>query len=271
MSYRTLISAAAFAMLTAAPAMVAVPALAADMPLPVKAPAPPPILVYNWSGIYVGVHLGGAWDSANWFEDATLSGSGGIGPAGFHDAAVNSAGILGGGQAGFNYQTGWAVWGFQADGSGAGISGTAACFPEVVGTVQSCRTRVESLGTVTARVGAAFNNVLLYALAGGAWEHERLANPCNTCGPGGTANNSLFFGSPWGWTAGAGVEWAFSPQWSAFVQYNFMDFGRRDLTFSTAPVGRLPLFTENVREDLSVVKVGVNYRFPWGPMLSPRY
>jgi outer membrane immunogenic protein len=233
------------------------PALAADM----SVKALPPIPVYNWTGFYIGAHVGGGWHSAAWFEDGMPSSPGfALGLPGLRDGTVNSSGVLGGGQAGFNYQIGSTVLGIEADGSGARILGSTACFPELVGTVQGCSTRVNSLGTVSARVGTTYYNLLLYFLGGGAWENERLQNLCDVCGPGGTPSSAIYSGTPWGWTMGVGVEYALPAGWSAFLQYNYVEFFRgRDLNFA----GTLP-FTENIRETLSVLKLGVNYRFEWG-------
>jgi outer membrane immunogenic protein len=92
---------------------------------------------------------------------------------------------LGGGQIGFDWQNGWAVFGIQADADAAGIRGATSCFPEVasipgvISSQQSCSTKIDALGTVTGRLGGAFHHTLYYVLAGFAWEHERLENPAN--------------------------------------------------------------------------------------------
>jgi hypothetical protein len=67
--------------------------------------------------------------------------------------------------------------GLQADADAAGIRGGSSCFPQVPNVPQSCTTKIDALGTVTARFGAAFDRTLYYVLGGFAWEHERLNNP----------------------------------------------------------------------------------------------
>jgi outer membrane immunogenic protein len=245
-------------------ALIGAPAVAADMA--VKAQPPLPLPPWSWTGFYVGGQIGGGWATTNWYEDASESGSSGIGPVGFQDGSVHSSGPLGGGQVGFDYQVGWAVFGIQADADAANISGSAGCFSEAPLTTQSCTTKIDALGTVTGRVGAAFDRVLVYALGGWAWENEKLQNPCSGC----VTSNFVFSGSASGATLGAGIEYAFAQNWSAFLQYNYMGFGTRDLafTFAAPAVG---LYTENVQESINVVKVGINYRFgPYGP-IATRY
>ena len=155
-------------------ALAATPGLAADM-LVKKAPPPPRAPAWSWTGFYVGANLGGGWAKTDWFED--VSGSGGGGPPGFQDASVSASSVLGGGQIGFDWQSGWAVFGIQADADAAGIRGSVSCFPQVANTPQSCSIKIDTLGTVTARFGAAFDKTHYYILGGFAWEHERLNNP----------------------------------------------------------------------------------------------
>jgi outer membrane immunogenic protein len=257
MMNRALVSATAFILLAIGPAV------AADMSFN----APPPVSIYNWGGFYVGAHVGADWDTVDWIEDAATSASGGVAGVGFHDAGVRASGVLGGGQIGFNYQTNWFVFGMQADISGADIEGSAPCFSEVVGTAQTCSTKVNALGTVTARLGASYHNALFYVLGGIAGADERLQNLCNVCGPLGTPTNAVFSSTRGGYTVGAGVEYAFAGAWSGFLQYNFVTLGTRDLTFSNQPPN-IPVpgfFSENIRENLNIIRAGINYRFIWGP------
>jgi outer membrane immunogenic protein len=251
--------------LVAALAAVAVtPSLAAD--ISIKAPPVRPVPAWSWTGFYLGGNVGGGWAKSDWFEDAASSGSGGAGAPGFQDASVHASGILGGGQIGFDYQNGWAVFGIQADAAAAGIRGDSRCFPEVVGMVQTCPTKIDAMGTVTGRIGAAFDRTLFYVLGGFAWEHERLDNLCNIC----TSLDSRFSGTKWGWTVGAGLEYALAGNWSAFVQYNYMGFGTRNqfLRSINPPGGRSE--TEVVRDNINVIKTGINYRFNWGPVTTDR-
>jgi outer membrane immunogenic protein len=245
-------------MIAAALAVVAMPAGAAD--LLVKARAPAPIPVWSWTGFYIGGNVGGAWAKSDWLEDPSLSGAGGPFP-GFVDASINPASFVGGGQVGFDYQTGRTVFGVQADADLTdNLKSTAGCFPQFAGDSFTCMTNIKSIGTVTGRVGAAFDRTLLYVLGGIAWEREQLDNACPACNAGApilfraeTTRN--------GWTVGAGVEYALAGNWSAFLQYNYMGFGTRDLQFTTLLSDGLSPFTEDIRDHINVVKAGINYRF----------
>jgi outer membrane immunogenic protein len=225
-----------------------------------KAPMVAAPIAYDWSGFYIGAHVGGGWKSNDWFEDATLTASGGIGPVGFRDASHDASGVIGGGQIGYNYQSGWVVFGIEGDVSGSGIKGTGGCFPQVIGTVQTCTTDVRWMATFTGRVGAAFNNALFYVKGGWAWADENLQNFCNNCGALGGPNTWQSSGHRDGGTVGVGIEYGFTPNWSAKIEYDYIAFGTRNTAF-TSPVGP---FTEDVRQNISLVKAGVNYRFNWG-------
>jgi outer membrane immunogenic protein len=245
-------------------------ASAADLPVPPAYAPPvytkaPPVAAFSWTGFYAGIHLGGGRSDTDWFDDGSAA-SLGSGVLGVHDASYHATGFLAGGQVGYNYQIGWTVLGVEADASWANLRGSMLnCFPEFVSILaQSCSTHTDALGTVTGRLGAAFDRALLYAKGGLAWAHENYANPCAAAvanvacvTPLATSTDSRV-----GWTMGAGVEYAFDRNWSIRAEYDFMDFGTRDESFLGIPPAS-PVLTENVRDRIQVVKVGVNYRFAY--------
>lgn len=218
--------------LLSATAMSAVGANAAD--LPVKAPPVPFVAAYNWSGIYVGGFIGGLWGQKEW---TFLNGN---------TTSHTADGFFGGGQIGFNWQISNWVLGAQADFGWTNASGSSSC-PNAAFT---CKTSIKHLGSLTGRVGYAFNEWLPYIKGGGAWTKDDY----EASGP------SLFTGSnsPWGWTVGAGLEWGFLPNWSTFIEYDYYDFGTNRITFSNA-AGVTDDFDS--KQQVHVVKVGVNYRF----------
>jgi len=235
--------------------LAAVPAEAADIG---KAPPFVPPDLPSWSGFFIGGFAANAWGNTAWFENEVGAGGG---PPGFKDASFSESGWLGGAQIGFNVQKGSFVWGAVADGSFGSLSGSSSCFPEIAGSIQSCNTKIDVLGTVVGRIGWAFGPAMIYGLAGWAWAPVNHTNFCNNCGTGGVptvaGSTDMLIN---GWTAGAGVEYSFARNWSAFVQYNYIDFGTWGATLGNTPA-ILPLFTENIRQNFSMVKFGINFSF----------
>ena len=137
-------------------------AMAAD--LPAKAYRPFPAEVFSWSGFYVGGHLGYGWSSNDWKVDD------GIGTFNIGSGTINGA--LGGAQVGVNWQTGPVVLGIEADFSLADMSGETCNF--TLGGSFLCSSKVERFGTITGRIGGAFDRTLLYLKAGGAWVRDTI-------------------------------------------------------------------------------------------------
>jgi outer membrane immunogenic protein len=224
-------------------------ASAADLPpAPPPAPAPyyrpaPPI--FSWTGFYLGLHGGGAFGKKDWSDPI-------LGSLGSHDVS----GGIAGGQIGFNYQAGPAVFGVEVDAAWAGLRGSHNLLgvPGIVG-----ETKVDFLGTVTGRLGAAWGMALLYVKAGGAWAHDKY--DITLAG----VNVASASETRWGWTIGTGLEYAFSPNWSAKVEYNYLDFGTKTVTFTG--IGGLT-GTADIKQNVNIVKAGFNYRFGGGPLYA---
>jgi opacity protein-like surface antigen len=235
---------------------LAAAASAADLPAPpVRASATIP---WNWSGLYLGAHVGSALSTTDISDP--------FGMALFGDQ-VRSPGFIGGGQIGYNYQLGSAVFGIEADLSKDVSDGTNTCFAVSGSTVSSnCRVRPDLYATLTGRLGYAAGPALFYAKGGAAWTHgavDMLFNQ-NNFGPGFTTavfNSSSSFDAT-GWTAGGGIEYALTPAWSTKLEYDYLAFGGRDVATPyvagnpsglTAPVA-------SVAEQVHQVKFGLNYR-----------
>ena len=125
---------------------------------------------------------------------------------------------------------------------------------------------VDWCATATGRIGYAFNNMLLYAKGGGAWMDVRytasaLAGGVVIIGPAIVDNTRS------GWTVGGGLEWAFTPNWSAKIEYNYLDFGSKTYNF-TAPGAAA---TAAIDSAYHLVKAGINYRFNWDGPVVARY
>ena len=234
---------------------IAVPASAADLPR--KGPAVAPIAVapiFNWTGFYIGGHLG--WGSAE--LEHTLNDDFFLFDAGTRFGGGRQDGFLLGGQIGFNYQVGQFVWGIEGQISWTDSGRDGAI--DIVGPLGGVNTIAHStdvnyIATLAARLGVAFGNSLFYVKGGGAFLDW--SSTVAFAGPN-VQNGSVSFGdTEFGWMVGVGLEYGFTPNWSAKIEYNFMSF---DLDESRFNVGG---FDGRINHDLDVqvIKFGINYRF----------
>jgi outer membrane immunogenic protein len=246
--------------LSAVAVLVSVPAFAADMAL--KAPPPPPP-VWSWTGWYAGVNIGGS------FGRDRDSSSYGVPAVPFASTSSNLDGVIGGGQIGYNLQSGSIVYGLEADIQGSSERGSssssntvpaggflALAFP-ITGTLSDTE-KLPWFGTVRGRLGLlASPTWLLYATGGLAYGEIR-SNETLTVGVGSAATS--FNTTRAGWTLGGGVEGVVSGNWTAKIEYLYMDFGTFNNTFPGlgvvfAPVNLSTHVTDNI------VRVGLNYHF----------
>jgi outer membrane immunogenic protein len=225
-------------------ALASGPALAADLParrqMPVKAPEPMAAPIFNWSGLYIGGHGGGAFSEKCFTAD------------GFDEGCHDGDGWLAGGQIGFNWQSGQFVFGLEFSGSAADITGSHAS-PGFFPPTASYNSDISSIFLLTGRIGLAFDRLLLYVNGGGAWVREELALVDNTMGFSDTVKKNRS-----GWTVGAGLEYGLSPNWSIAAQYNYIDLGDKDVFFPLAN------FNASSDQQIHLVTGRLNYRFNWG-------
>ncbi|WP_029352455.1 outer membrane protein [Bosea sp. 117] len=206
--------------IAAAALLAAAPAFAADMsqPYPTKAPAAIIAPAFNWTGFYLGVNAGYGWGSGSGLTD---------------DLGIDPDGWLAGGQIGVNYQFGNnVVLGAEADIQGSDFKDNDDFY--------GVRSKMDYFGTVRARLGYAFDNVLPYVTGGLAWGHNEIKYD------GFTSDKTHV-----GWTVGGGVEWGFAPNWTAKAEYLYMDFGDEYYDSIGADAG----LTANV------LRAGLNYKF----------
>lgn len=228
-------------------------ASAAD--LPVKAPvykAPIIAPVYNWTGFYVGLNLGGSWGRQDGDLIGALIGSG----------SNNLDGLIGGGQIGYNWQINQWVFGLEADFQGSGQKADGSfVIPPIVGIAggngltASYSDKLEWFGTVRGRVGYAFDRWLPYFTGGWAYGHGVLDGTA-TVTPAGAATAFSASHDYSGWTIGGGVEWAFANNWSAKLEYLYIDFGDGP----TVPVSATSSIVAGKMTD-NIIRAGVNYKF----------
>jgi outer membrane immunogenic protein len=166
-------------------------------------------------------------------------------------------GAVGGGQAGFNWQSGELVVGAEGDFDWSNLKGSisAQCTPCAVGANASLEHDVDWFGTARARIGYAADGWLVYATGGYAFGRVALKGTAT----GGGVNASLTQNAtPSGWTIGGGTELALGPNWSAKLEYLYVDLGT---VTSTIVVPGAPTLADSARIQMNVVRAGVNYRF----------
>jgi outer membrane immunogenic protein len=241
--------------------LISAPALAADLRPSVRAPVTTPVPYYNWSGFYIGGHVGGAWGE----EVNTIVTAPGFLLPGTR-IVTEESGFLGGGQAGVNFQMGAFVLGGEFDVSWSGVGGTVNTASLIPGVTVRSTGDVDWFATATGRLGFAASNMLIYVKGGGAWMDVRysaaaLAGGVVIIGPA-TIDDTRA-----GWTVGAGLEYGLTPNWSAKIEYGYLDFGSKTYTF-TAPGATA---TAAIDSQYHVIKGGINYRFSWGGPVAASY
>ena len=242
---------------------LATSAMAADLPR--KAPPVPvqPVQAVNWTGLYVGVHGGYSW--GKWEGDLTFDPGGG--PIEVFDPAhrtIDGHGWLAGGQVGFNYQVNAFVFGLEADASWTNLKGNGSFNTGPGDFNWQIGSQLDWFGTVRGRAGVAFDRFLIYATGGAAFGQSKadliVTNIIPCCLVTATASAKE---NHVGWTAGAGVEWMYSRNWSIKAEYLHVDLGAADYRFAGTTFVGTPHTTDSMLGDLKfdLVRAGLNYRF----------
>lgn len=235
-------------------------AFAAKLPpkMPANAYAAAPVAPVSWTGCHVGLHAGAGWNHARFSDPTGFN----IAPLGSTVNPDSDAGGIGGVQLGCDYQfaNNWVI-GLAGDFSWANISHDEVdpfFAGKVAGIPLTVHARTKSLGSVTARLGYAWDRYLLYAKGGPAWARDDYSVNNFACFIF-TACFSNANSTRSGWTAGGGFEWAFAPAWSVAVEYGHYGFGTESLLFvdPTKPFTA----TFGIKQDVDVVTIGINYRF----------
>ena len=221
-------------------------------------PVPPP--VWSWTGFYIGGHAGAGWGTTE-TTLTSLTGAG-VGPlvGGIALTQNDRSGFVGGGQVGYNYQAGWAVFGVQGDIAALSIDGTTSC----LGLGASCTAKSDWLATVTGRIGGVLaDHTLVYVKGGAAWlntSHSFAIPPVLGPAAFSVSSDSTSFG----WLLGMGAEYAFTPNWSAFIEYDYIDFDKANIALDFTPLVGVPAIANiDVKNKLSIAKIGLNYKFSY--------
>jgi high affinity Mn2+ porin len=213
------------------------PALAAD--LPIKAPAMKSI--YDWTGFYVGAHAGFSRGASN----AVLT-----------DPAASTArnvfnGMIGGVQAGYNYQlASGLLLGVEADISFPNFLTSNSVVSSLATERSAVTEQWDYVATARGRVGYATGSWLFYATAGLAWAGERFRDPPAI------GNDDKILHTRLGWAAGAGVEYGFAPHWSVKLDYLYSRFNSANITFPSGPQYASSM-------DFQSIRLGLNRKIDW--------
>ena len=207
-----------------------------------SAAAAEPPAVSRWTGFYAGVSAGAGWGSAEQTDSSIF------GP--FTSGPYHTQGPIFGLTAGYNWQAGAIVVGVETDLSFAAIKGVQDN-PGVC--IVSCRSEIEALGTVRGRAGVAWGEWLPFISGGLAYAKLR-ASEGPFLGLGGG-------GSEWvaGYTIGGGAEVKLGPQWSAKLEYLYVDLGKNEVWTNNLGFGVFA--RESLDVAAHIVRVGINYHF----------
>jgi outer membrane immunogenic protein len=285
---RTLIASAAFASLLAATG-----ASAADLPIYPKAV---PVVVYGWTGFYLGTNVGYSWGNGNTtgtyngVQRVTTYTTAAPSPvisdvftaldSGSLSGRADIKGFVGGGQFGYNWQFGSWLAGLEADIQGSGQSGRVPVATTLVtagavagvppGPGFAADYSLKWFGTARGRLGfLAAERLMLYATGGLAYGDVTGGSPTLAY-----SSSSLRAG----WTVGAGAEAALGSNWSVKFEYLYMDLGNVGgisantvtsyLSQANVPVAGQTRVTQqaynylfNTKFTDSIVRVGLNYKF----------
>jgi outer membrane immunogenic protein len=207
-------------------------------------------VVDDWRGLYVGGN-GGYGSSLNCFETELPR----------RDNCVMATGGAAGGQVGYRWQSNWWVFGVEAQGNWANLSGSAVSklFPG-----NSSRAQINGIGLFTGQVGYAWNSALVYVKGGSAVTADRY----NTFVTANNVLNGTASETRWGGTVGAGVEFGFAPNWSMALEYDHLFMGTRVMALSLPTVTPLAP-AEGIHQNVNLATARVNYR--WGAPLVAKY
>jgi outer membrane immunogenic protein len=258
----------------AAAASVATSALAADLPARTYTKAPVYVEpVFDWTGFYVGGNVGYSWGRSS---DTSTATNGAATTFVTTSGKSNLDGVVGGGQIGYNWQIQNWVWGLEADIQGTGEKGSrdficpaATCLPPAAlarpDLAATLSQKIDWFGTVRGRVGVlATPKVLLYATGGLAYGE---VNSGETIGTQAGFSNST---TNVGWTVGGGIEGAIGGNWTAKLEYLYVDLGHASGSFATTFTAlRGGVITSNYNSHVTdnILRVGVNYKFG-GPVVA---
>jgi outer membrane immunogenic protein len=228
------------------------PGLAADLPAAMPAKAPAYVPAFSWTGTYVGVNLGGVWSNFDYDPITTVNVSGFGSAIPRTSSSANS--FIGGGQAGYNWQLGSIVLGFEQDFQFTGLKSSftyAAAPGGALVAGDGFSTKYDYLGATRAKIGFAWDRVMLYA-AGGV-ETAVVDSTGNYVARAGGSPAAAFTDADkfyWGWTIGGGLEYAMTNNVFLGFDYRYFDLGGQTFNLGAVTPGAGLTSTVAVSEHL---------------------
>jgi outer membrane immunogenic protein len=219
--------------------------------------APPAPIGYSWTGCHIGIEGGGAWGTSRHTQADPARPNFGL-PL---TDNFNVTGAMLGGTAGCDFQFSQWVLGAEGDLSWTNKKGSSHLIPPFNPAANTFETSEKWLDTLRARFGVAWDRWLLFGTGGLAIANETV----DLCSPlalsCGSASQNVY-----GWTLGAGVEYAFSSNWSLKLEYLYVDLGKSHFPEILAPAvaGGLGFFQgRDVTLTNQIVRVGLNHKLDW--------
>lgn len=235
-----------------------------------KAPAPAP--VFTWTGFYIGGFLGGAWADSQSVASDPCGPAGAVvcGAVGNYNGVAPvpfdlSSSVIAGATAGYNWQVNSFVLGVEAESGYMRLRGSRIMNPLGLNDTLASTTIGDWYAVFAGRLGVTVDRALLYVKGGAAW--TRNTNGVVDANPVGATINTTTSHDVWGWAAGAGIEYAFTPNWSVKGEYLYLGVAKsfRD-TGVVLPAGVVD-YVISSNPNIQTAKIGVNYRFG-GPVVA---
>jgi len=255
---------------TAALAFVALTAPANAADLPVKAPPIAMPVMYNWSGIYIGVEAGAVMGQrTRWTEIDPVA-------EGHTDESVDIGhplhGGFVGGEAGFNWQSGRWVFGIEGDGNWAELEEALTCENDAlsggVDLSKTCGSRIRAFYTARGRIGYALGptgSFLVYVTGGGVWASQSARI--------GTLTPPFVTFEQWkntaGWTAGMGAEYGITPWLTLKGEVLYVDLAGKDYDLTGCGSVISDCEHTHIQHSFVMARMGLNWLFNWGKGKGP--
>ncbi|WP_316229296.1 outer membrane protein [Bradyrhizobium sp. SZCCHNR1070] len=242
-------------------------ASAADMAVKARPMVAPPV-VPGWQGFYIGGNVGAGWADTT-FTGIPVTGDHFLLPGLSRSTGWDDANVVGGIQAGYNWQWDRFVLGIEGTYSGSGVKNSTGIIVDPVFAGQNTRlnSKIDQYATIVGRAGfAPTNDWLLYGKGGYAAGH--IKTHAEDFFPLPATLQHFSDSSAWhnGWTAGVGVEYKWMRNWVFGVEYDYYSFDTKNHSNATVSTvagapGAPTFYSQDVKTNMSTVVLRASYLF----------